>query len=122
MLWHYAAAGLVAIAAGFSAGWQVRGWKASHDDVQHIEQAAQDAKRRVENADRASGRYEGQRASADERERIVIQEVERVVQKPVYRADCLDDDGLRILSEDIDQYRSAGQSAPAVPTTSQANR
>lgn len=120
MLWQYLAGGLIVFGAGFGSGWQVRAWKAGADDADRLEQAALDAKRKYENADRAGQQYEGQRAGAQARERIVIQEVERVVQKPVYRSECLDDDGLRILAADIDQYAGPGQPAPAVPAASQA--
>lgn len=38
----------------------------------------------------------------------ITQEVERVVEKPVYRDVCLDADGLRILSQAIDAAAGAG--------------
>lgn len=120
MFWQYLAGALVALATGFAGGWQVRAWKSGADDADRIEQAALDARRKYENADRAGQLYEATRAGTQARERIVIQEVERVVQKPVYRSECLDDDGLRLLAADIEQYAGPGQPAPAVPAAPEA--
>ncbi len=36
MLWHAAAAGLLAAAMGFAGGWQVRAWKAGADDTERV--------------------------------------------------------------------------------------
>ena len=44
--------------------------------------------------------YAASEAKTNSRERVVIKEVIRVVQKPVYLEQCLDDDGLHILADD----------------------
>lgn len=71
MLWHYAAAGLAALAVGFTSGWQVRSWKADADDRARAEQmleATQEA-RRMEQA-RAARVQETQDAKEAELRRI----------------------------------------------------
>lgn len=109
--------GVVAAMAGsFGAGWEVRAWKADADQLAQRQADARDAQRRVDNADRASGDYEATKAQRQEKQRVVTKEVDRIV--TVYRdRACLDDDGLRVLSEAIGGNDS-GQPAPVLPAAS----
>lgn len=116
--WLYLAGAAVALAGAFAGGWQVRAWKAGADDTARAEAVVQDAIRRAEIIDRSAERFEQGEAAAAVRERIVIQEVERVVEKPVYREQCLDDDGLRILAGDIAASNARRGLAPALPAAS----
>jgi len=109
---------LVLAVACFGGGWKVRAWKAGADERAATEQAVADAKRRSKDADTAAAFYEKSKATQDVRERIVVKEVTRVVEKPVYLRECLDDDGLRILSEDVQSRAAPGEPAPAVPAAS----
>lgn len=118
MLWHYVAGGVALFALGSYTGWEVRDWKAAADNADRVEREAQDAFRRAEIIDRSSEKFEVGRASAEARERVVEREVIRVVEKPVYRERCLDDDGLRILTNDIAASNARREFAPAVPPAS----
>lgn len=71
--------------------------------------------RRAEIAAGASTRYEGRRARLQQHARVITKEIDRVVEKPVYRDVCLDADGLRILSAAIAGAAAPGQPAAAVP-------
>lgn len=122
MIWAYVAAGAAAVAIGFGSGWQVRDWKADADDLARVQGERKDAFRRAEIVDQAATAHEGTKAAAAARERIVIKEVERVVEKPVYRSVCLDDDGLRILAADIDARHPGGEPPPALPGFAEADR
>lgn len=82
-----------------------------------LEQQHKEAVRQLERVDSAATQHEKFRTVAAARERAVIQEVERVVQVPVYRNECFDAAGLRILAADI-AARSASEPAPAVPGAS----
>lgn len=110
----------VASAVAFGSGWGVRGWRADSQRVAEIERAAKDQAIRVERVDVAAVSHEKYKAAVAVREKAVAKEVERVVQEPVYRNVCLDDDGLRILAEDIAARAPAGQSAPGLPGTTGA--
>ena len=112
MIWAYVGAG--ALVAGLAGGWCARDVKADADDKNRIELAAKDAARRAEHADTAAQGYEIVKANDEVRERIVTKEVIRVVQKPVYRNECVDADGLRILAADIAARTTTGQPAPTV--------
>jgi hypothetical protein len=109
----YAAAG--ALAAGLATGWAVRDWKAGADDAEALQAARDIAQEQQRMVNQASARYQVHRADAAQRERIVTKEVRVVLEKPVYRESCLDDDGMRILTEDIqaaNARRGFGKSLP----------
>ena len=119
MIWGYV--GAVALASGLAGGYYLRDLQADAADKLRAEVAARDAHRRIENADRAAGSYEQATAVEETRERVVIKEVTRVVSRPVYRAECVDADGLRILAADIAAGPAAGQLAPGVRTAPAAD-
>lgn len=106
---------LVLLVAGFGAG--VR-WHAGQDAI-----AAQEAREQVERQRRFDEKRVDVAAAghqADEREIrtefiTITEEVERVVEKPVYRDVCLDDDGLRALRAAIGPGAAASEPARAVP-------
>ena len=109
---------LVLAVACFGGGWKVRDWKAGADERTAVQQAAADAHRRAEHADTAAAGYEAAKSTEDVRERVVIKEVTRVVKTPVYLRECIDDDGLRILAEDVRSRAGSGKPAPALPAAS----
>lgn len=116
MIWAYV--GGAALVLGFGAGWQVRDWKAESDDKARLEEAIKEKEANVVKVDVASTKFEGKRAKAAARERIVVREVQHVVEKPVYRNICVDADGMRILADDVDNSNSGRELAPAVPAAS----
>ena len=77
--------------------------------------AAQFDARRVD-INKAATKFEGTKAAAEIREIRIREEVERVVEKPVYTNICLDDDGLRIFRDDIASRHPGSQPKPAVPS------
>jgi hypothetical protein len=76
---------------------------------------AQTDQRRVD-IHAAATKYEAIKTAAEVREIRVKEEVDRVVEKPVYTNICLDDDGLRILADDIASRHTGGRPKPAVPS------
>lgn len=80
------------------------------------QEAARMAERRArDRGDAAAARYAAGQAAHQARERIVIQEVQRIVERPVYAGTCFDADGLRIIADDI-----AGRAAPAASSPAPA--
>lgn len=108
---------LAALFAGGGAGWQARAWKAGADDKARLEAEAETQRLRARHVDAAAQRLEDRRATAEVRWRTVTREVARVVEKPVYQSACFDDDGLRLIAEQV-AARTASQPAPAVPSAS----
>lgn len=120
MLWHFAATSLVALAAGFAGGWQVRAWKAGADEAASIEQANRDAMRRTDRAITASTGYEVRRADRDVDARNRDKEASRVAQDPLHSRECLSTDGMRILADEIAARGAPGKPRPAMPAASAA--
>lgn len=52
----------------------------------------------VEKARQASAEYQDQRAVRKGKERVRYVQVQKIVERPVYRNTCLDDDGLSIIN------------------------
>ena len=102
------------LAAGFGAGWQVQAWRYTAAQVDQVAEQAQAVQQAASQADAAASGHE----AAKERIRVefqtVYRDVERVVEKPVYRDVCLDDDGMRVLSAAI-AGPTASEPASAVP-------
>lgn len=116
--WLYIGVALAAV-VGFQAFLaSVRHEARAECVAEHLEAArfAREAAR--DKGDKASTRYEAGKAERAGRERIVVQEVERIVDRPVYRDRCVDDDGLRVIRDRIADRRGAGEPAPAVPAAS----
>lgn len=114
----YAAIAAAIFALGVAAGIKAHSVMDRAALATELEQNAKEAARRADRVDAAAAGHEQFKAAAAVREQVVIKEVERVVERPVYRASCLDDDGLRIIAADIAARRAAGQPAPAVPGAS----
>lgn len=110
-----AAALLAGLALGGTAGWQVQGWRWAAADAARV-QAEHEAQRGQERAaDAAAARHEAARADIQSRQRVITREVERVVEVPLYRRECLDADGLRLVAAAAGAAASASQPAPGVP-------
>ena len=111
-----AIAAVLAAVLGFAAAWRVQDWRQGSAEADRLEQLREIGQENQRQANRAASLHEQDRARVQERIQIVRQEVARVVEKPVYRNVCLDDDGLRIIRDAIaaDQPATA-ESGPAVP-------
>ena len=108
--------GALAAALAFGAGWQVQGWRRDADELQRREDAAEMLRMQARKADTSAVTHE----DFKERERVVYktitETVDRIVDRPVYRNVCLDDDGMRALSAAIHgRTEDTRQPTPAVP-------
>jgi len=87
--------------AGASAGIK---WHAGQDAIaENARQVNQRAAERLQrqNTDTAAERHEKVKAEIQVRYQTITKEVQYVVEKPVYRNICLDDDGLRLIREQL---------------------
>lgn len=75
------------------------GYKAAYAEVSA--RLAEAAKEQAEQAHQASLEYQTAKAENEQKERIRYVEVQKIVERPVYRNVCLDDDGLRELNAAI---------------------
>lgn len=101
---HYLIAAIVLLVSGFLLG---------HHQATTEQRAAQlaQAKQIAAQADKASVIYQTKRAAAEVRIQTITEQVEHVIEKPVYRNVCLDADGVRLVNA------ASGVDAPGRPET-----
>lgn len=107
--------GLCAAVLGFGSGWVVHGWEQAADEKTRIEQEAKKKDEQVNTAHVASTGFEEKRTANEVRYRTVTVTVEKVVDRPVYINQCIDDDGLRILNDQILRRTDPGQPGIKMP-------
>jgi hypothetical protein len=114
--------GAATLAAGIGLGWSVADWRADARELQRVQAANDLADEQQRMVSRASASFETQREQRGVRERVVAKRVMDVLEKPVYRNECLDDDGLRLLADDIAASNARRQLGPALPGASGPGR
>lgn len=120
MIYTHAAVGIVALAVGFGSAWQVQAWRYDSAQLEQINRAAKDTFRNVERQDTAVGDYTKDQANAKVIYQRIVVEVDKIVERPVYRQQCLDADGLRILSNAIDGTDAQPSPVQPVPPSAPA--
>lgn len=120
MIYTHAAAALAGLAIGFSGAWKVQAWRHDSAEKVRIERAAQDLKRATEAQDRAVSNFIQEQSNAKTVYQRIEVEVDKIVERPVYRNVCLDSDGLRELHRAIDGADPRPNPVQPVPTSSQA--
>ena len=98
-MWVYLAAGLMALALGFTGGWKTATWRADAEAAELQRQTAADAARRFEHATAAARTYEVAREAQRVRTITITREVEREVRADTDCAVRPVPDGLRIALE-----------------------
>lgn len=120
MIYTHLAAALVAAAVGAAGAWQVQGWRWRAADADRLELEREARRGQQIRADGAAVRHETERATIRAQQQIITREIERVVQVPLYRSECVDADGLRLIAQAIGPAASASQPAAAVPASAAA--
>lgn len=117
-------AGIVALfAGGFLTGSRITAASYQADIIKEQQAAAQAVAEAAAKANQHAEELEQARAQREIIYRTITRQVDKVVDRPIYRADCLDDDGLRITNEAITgAAAAAGKPAAAVPKTRATGR
>lgn len=115
MIYTHAAAAIVAAVVAAAGTWKVQDWRYTAREAERLEAQREITRANALAADNASATHEATKAAARVEFKTIYQEVERVVEVPVYRNVCIDADGLRILGRAIRGDTAAGESAPALP-------
>ena len=95
------ATGVISLVLGFGSGMGLQKLFCIDADKERIENEAKTKENNREKVQEASTSYEGKRTANEIRYRTVTVTVEKLVDRPVYINQCLDDDGLRTLNEQI---------------------
>lgn len=108
-----AVAGAVIAVSSFLAGDKWRSGIVAARDLKAVQEVARVQILRADRADQAAERHEKAKASIEVRYETITKEVQHVVEKPVYRNICLDDDGLRVIRDALATASASAASEPA---------
>lgn len=115
MIYTHVAAALVAGAVAFGGAWKVQDWRYGSIEADRLQALAEAAKRQDKRSYDASTTFEKDRAHVQTVFRTIEVEVEKIVDRPVYREQCFDADGVRALQRAIGET-TPGQPGGTVPT------
>lgn len=115
MIYTYVATALVAAAVSAAGAWKVQSWRFDAQDKQRIEAQLEHQRLNEKAASAASTGFEQDRAKNENRTRTVFVEVDKIIDRPVYRTVCVDADGLRQLNDQIRRVDDAGEPGRTVP-------
>lgn len=96
------------IALGGSGAWWLRGLQAKAATVDQTRAQAQVDVRQAERTSEVVQQHAQVKTETEIRYVTVTKEIEKLVDRPVYLQQCLDDDGLRVLNAQILGTDSAG--------------
>jgi len=99
-----------------SAAWKVQSWRYDAREKQRLEAQQELARLDRAKAQTASEGFEHDRAKNTIKFRTITKTVEKIIDRPVYLDQCIDDDGLQQLREAIRATGSARESKGTVPT------
>lgn len=114
-LYIIVAIALASLLGGFGGAWKVQDWRYGAKEAERMEVEAEKRRMDAKQIHAAATGYEADKRKLREQSGPIIKEVERVVEKPVYRNICLDDDGLRVLDDALGIAKPASEPAGAVP-------
>lgn len=95
-------------------GWSVRGWFDDSKALAAAEAAAKERESFVARESLVATKVEERLADLKANERVIERETIKLVDRPVYRRDCIDDDGLRLI-EGMARGSAAAEPAGKVP-------
>jgi hypothetical protein len=103
----------VIAASSFMAGDKWRSGIVAQRDLKAVQENARVQILRADRADQAAERHEVAKTKIEVRYQTIEKEVQHVVETPVYRNICLDDDGLRIIRDALATASASAASEPA---------
>lgn len=121
MIYHHALTAIITAALASTGAWKVQNWRFAAIEQQRASQVAEVRETQARGADKAAEAHEVEKVKIRTEVQQIFTEVERVVEKPVYRNVCFDDDGLRQLQRAIGSGAGTGQPAPALPGLDRAD-
>lgn len=94
-------AAVIAALLSFGSAWKVQDWRFDAREKVRLEEEREAQKMREKAVSTASAGYEKKKEAVRIKYVKVIEEVEKIVERPVYKNVCIDEDGLRAINESI---------------------
>lgn len=114
-LWTHAGVGVICFVTGAGSAWWIQGLRSDSNELERQQAVVEQARKNELRSYSGAATFEVERAKIQTKFIKITEEVERVVQKPVYRNVCLDDDGLRLISDAIDNKPTTTKPESSVP-------
>lgn len=92
-----ALAGLLA----FGSAWKIQDWRFDSKEKERLEQVQEAKRMREKQVVTASANYEKKKEATRIKYVTITETVEKIVDRPVYKNICLDDDGIKLINEGI---------------------
>ena len=106
---------LAIFAGGAASGVKFHAGLIAQRDLKAQEAIAKATAKKLDRIDAAAVGHEADKAKIRTEFLTITEEVERVVEKPVYRNICFNADGLRLIAAATGRSEGAGEPAPALP-------
>lgn len=108
---------IASIAAALSGAgvWHVQEWRHAAIDQARAEATAEQRRTQEKAASAASTAFEQDRSKNENRIRTVYVQIDKIIDRPVYRSVCVDADGLQLLNRAIGRSDNTSQPGDWLP-------
>lgn len=94
-------AAAIAALLAFGSAWKVQSWRFDAREKERLEQEHEAIKMREKTVTTASTNYEKKKEATRIKYVTVVETIEKIVDRPVYKNICIDEDGLKTINEGI---------------------
>lgn len=91
----------VAALLAFGSAWKVQDWRFDAREKERLELAQEAQKMRQKATVQASVKYEKKKEETRVKYVTVVETIEKIVERPIYKNTCIDEDGLKVINEGI---------------------
>lgn len=118
MITNYVVTALVAAIMASIGVWNVQNWRYAAKDADRIEQVQEKSRMDRLAANNASKGHETDKAKVTTEFITITERVDHVIEKPSYRLDCFDADGLRAHADSVRLTGNPGEPVDPLPHAS----
>ena len=108
-------AAAIAAAVAFGGAWKIQDWRHDAAELARVTAQQEITQENARLANRAATGFEKDRTKNETRTRTITIEVDKIIDRPVYRNVCLDTDGLQLIAAAIGRRDPTSQPGHALP-------
>lgn len=102
---------MIVIVLAFGGGWTVRGWKESQSKLDTLNEQVAAMEASNKRMSEAAGKLETRLSELRKHEKVLRDEIQKILDRPVYSVECVDSDGLLL----VEAARTGKPTKPADP-------